>query len=163
MPQKSSADGAAAQDVVTAVLTASRVLVGVAARSLAEVEDTVTVTQFRPLVLLDSRGEMNLQALAQLLDVNPSTALRTVDRLEAAGLVTRVTNPANRREVLLDVSAAGRRLVRQVTSRRRQQIERVVSSLEQPQRDALVEALGAFAEAAGEPPAGPDDLSRMGW
>ena len=34
-------------DFVTSLLTASRVLVGVSARSLAEVEDAVTLTQFR--------------------------------------------------------------------------------------------------------------------
>ena len=35
-----------------AVLVASRALVGVAARSLAETEDTVTLVQYRALVLL---------------------------------------------------------------------------------------------------------------
>ncbi|HZL05508.1 MAG TPA: MarR family transcriptional regulator, partial [Coriobacteriia bacterium] len=54
------AAGVGVDEFVTAVLTASRVLVGVSARSLAEVEETVTVTQFRTLVVLDSRGEINL-------------------------------------------------------------------------------------------------------
>ena len=44
------------EPVVDAVLTASRVLVAVAARSLAEVAEEVTLTQYRSLVVLASRG-----------------------------------------------------------------------------------------------------------
>ena len=43
-------------DSVDAVLVASRVLVGVAARSLAAIEDTITLVQYRTLVLLASRA-----------------------------------------------------------------------------------------------------------
>jgi hypothetical protein len=42
--------------VVDAVLSASRVLVAVAARSLAEMPGEVTLTQYRSLVVLASRG-----------------------------------------------------------------------------------------------------------
>ena len=94
-------DGEDIDELVTALLTASRVLVGVSARSLAHVEDAVTLTQFRTLVVLDSHGEINLNRLAELLDVNSSTAMRMIDRLLVADLVTRRDNPANRREVLL--------------------------------------------------------------
>ena len=50
-------------DLVTALLTASRVLVGVSARSLAHLDESVTVTQFRVLVVLRGHGEtrLNLQ------------------------------------------------------------------------------------------------------
>ena len=41
-----------ADELVSALLTASRALVGVSARSLAHVEDAVTITQFRTLVVL---------------------------------------------------------------------------------------------------------------
>lgn len=42
--------------MVTALLTASRLLVAVSARSLAAVEESLTLPQFRMLVVLDSRG-----------------------------------------------------------------------------------------------------------
>ncbi len=45
---------------VDAVLRASRALVGIAATSLAAVEDVVTVPQWRVLVLVYTRGPMNL-------------------------------------------------------------------------------------------------------
>ncbi len=95
-------------DAVTgAVLTASRLLVAVSARSLAQVEDRVTLPQFRMLVVLSSRGATKLVALAELLGVAPSTAMRMVDRLIAAGLADRQTNPDNRRETLLRLTEEG--------------------------------------------------------
>lgn len=156
----SAAAGEEATDLVTAILTASRVLVGVSARTLADVEDTVTLTQFRTLVILDGYRGINLNRLAELLDVNSSTAMRMIDRLLVADLVTRRDNPANRREVLLDLSPAGRRIVRQVTARRRTEIARIVKRMPEPQRDALVTALRSFAAAAGEPEPG---VNAWGW
>lgn len=138
-------------EVVSAVLTASRVLVGVSARSLAAVEETVTLAQFRTLVLLEAHGQVNLGRLAELLDVTSSTALRMIDRLLAAELVTRRENPDNRREVLLGLTAAGERLVHQVTSRRRGEIAFVVRGMDVERRSDLVDALRSFADAAGEP------------
>jgi DNA-binding MarR family transcriptional regulator len=148
---------------VTALLTASRVLVGVSARSLSEVEATVTVTQFRTLVVLDSHGETNLSGLAERLGVNSSTALRMIDRLLVAGLVTRRDNPDSRREVLLGLSTAGRRLVRRVTRRRRAELARVVEAMPGERRADLLDALRAFAEAAGEPEPLPDEVGTLGW
>lgn len=138
-------------ELVTSLLTASRVLVGVAAGSLAEVE--VTVPQFRVLILLDNHAAMNLQRLADLLDVTPSTAMRMVDRLIGADLVTRRGNPDNRREVVLGLTDAGAARVAMVTDRRRAAIATIVARMPVERRSDLVAALRAFADAAGEPPA----------
>ena len=149
-------------DVVTAILTASRVLVGVSARSLADVEDTVTLTQFRTLVVLNSHGMINLNRLADLLGVNSSTAMRMIDRLLAAALVTRQDNPANRREVLLNLTDQGRELVQRVSDTRRAEIARIVKAMPASERSEMVNALRAFADAAGEPEAA-ETLARLGW
>ncbi|MEV6409792.1 MarR family transcriptional regulator [Streptomyces bobili] len=139
-------------DAVTrAVLTASRVLVAVSARSLAEVEERVTLPQFRMLVVLSTRGATKLVALADLLQVAPSTAMRMVDRLIAAGLADRQHNPRNRRETLLQLTEEGRRTVEDVTARRRAEIAVIVERLGPKQRLALIEALTAFNEAGAEP------------
>jgi DNA-binding MarR family transcriptional regulator len=150
-------------ELVTAVLTASRVLVGVSARSLAEVEDTVTLTQFRSLVVLDNHEEINLNTFADLLSVTPSTAMRMVNRLLAAGLVTRRDNPVNRREVLLGVTDEGRALVHSVTARRRAEITGIVAAMAYARRDELVTALRAFAEAAQEPESRSVAGTSLGW
>ena len=157
------ASGASGVDeFVTALLTASRVLVGISAASLADIEETVTLTQFRTLVVLDNSGDINLNGLAEVLGVNASTAMRTIDRLLAAGLVSRTENPANRREVMLRLTSAGAELVGRVTDRRRAELTKIVRKMPAAQRAELVAALTEFADAAGEPVAS-GSVSAFGW
>jgi DNA-binding MarR family transcriptional regulator len=143
-----------------AVLVASRALVGVAARSLAGTEDTVTLVQYRALVLLSSRGAMNVGALAEALDVHQSTATRLCDRLLARGLIDRGHSAQSRREVVVSLSRAGQAIVRSVTAKRRAEIYRVMARLTAKQRTAVTEAFTWFADAAGETP---DDAWKLGW
>ena len=146
--------------VTTAALTASRVLVAVAARSLGDAADTVTLPQFRLLVVLSSGGAMKLAAVAERLAVNASTALRMVERLEAADMLDRSVNPDNRREVLITLTDAGRRVVDEVTARRRDELGAIVARMKPKRRRQLVRALSAFADAAGEPSG---DAAALAW
>jgi DNA-binding MarR family transcriptional regulator len=140
--------------VTSAVLTASRLLVAISARSLASVEGQVTLPQFRMLVVLATHDEMKLVSLAGSLGVNSSTAMRMVDRLITTGLVDRQVNPANRRENLLRLTEAGRRFVDEVTARRREEIAAVVTRMPPDQRTGLITALRAFTDAGNEPASG---------
>jgi DNA-binding MarR family transcriptional regulator len=146
-------------ELVTSLLTASRVLVAVAARSLAEHNETVTITQFRTLVVLASHPDLSLQRLAEQLAVNASTAMRMVNRLVSADLVVRRDNPDDRREIQLFLTEAGREVVDTVTGRRRAEIDRIVRAMPRARRTELVEALHAFADAAGEP----EPTSTLDW
>ncbi|MCX4825771.1 MarR family transcriptional regulator [Streptomyces sp. NBC_01142] len=151
--------------VTRAVLTASRLLVAVSARSLTAVEDRVTLPQFRLLVVLSTHGPAKLVVLADRLGVNPSTATRMIDRLIAAGLTDRQINPDNRSETILRLTREGRSLVDDVTARRRQEIASIVERIAPEQRSALIGALTAFTEAGGEPDAttGDGGLHPLGW
>jgi DNA-binding MarR family transcriptional regulator len=146
---------------IDAVLRASRALVGIAATSIADVEDVVTVPQFRVLVMLFTRGPLNLAAVAAGLDVNPSNASRTCDRLLKAGLLDRRESADDRRNVTLTLTDAGRQLVDSVTKHRRVAIERVLRNMSAPARERLAKALSAFATAAGEPLE--DNLLTLFW
>ncbi|MBX6387251.1 MAG: MarR family transcriptional regulator [Microbispora sp.] len=137
--------------VTAAVLAASRVLVAISARSLAAAEDRVTVPQFRMLLVV-GQGETKLVTLAEKLGVNPSTALRMADRLAAAGLLRREVNPQNRRETLLRLTDNGRRVVEDVTARRKEEIAAILARMPAAQRQALIGAMREFNAAAGEPP-----------
>jgi DNA-binding MarR family transcriptional regulator len=149
-----------ARAATDAVLVASRALVGVAARSLAGTEETVTLVQYRALVLLAARGEMNVGALADALAVHQSTGTRLCDRLVARGLIERNSSARSRREVVVSLSPAGQSLIRSVTAKRRTEIERVLARLSPKQRAAVTDAFSVFAEAAGEVP---DDAWKLGW
>jgi DNA-binding MarR family transcriptional regulator len=139
-------------DAVTdAVLLSSRVLVAVASRSIAAVDDAVTLPQFRALVVLDGR-DRKVGELAHELRIQPSTATRLCDRLVRRGLARREVDDANRREVTVALSDSGRSLVREVTARRRREIGLIMAKVPVAQRAMVVEALTAFCEAAGEDP-----------
>jgi DNA-binding MarR family transcriptional regulator len=132
-------------EVVDAVLASSRALVALSARSIADTHD-VTLPQYRMLVVLDE-SPTNLKNLADALDVSPSTAMRMVDRLEAAALISRSVPPDNRRVTNLALTPAGHRTVRQVTSRRRRDLRKVVEQVPADQRSALAGAMASFADA----------------
>jgi DNA-binding MarR family transcriptional regulator len=153
--QKSNVDA-----VTDAVLSASRVLVAVAARSLADLSEDVTLAQYRVLVVLASRGPQIVGALAEQLEVLPSTATRLCDRLVRKGLVTREHSVSSRREVEVSLTDQGRLLVEGVTQRRRRAIAEIVRAIPPANRAALVTALGQFAEAAGEVP---EQAWSLGW
>lgn len=146
------------EEAVDALLIASRVLVGVAAKSLAEA-DMVTVPQFRALVVLATRPGLTVADLAAALGIHSSTATRLCDRLVAKKLVRRAERRTDRRVVELRLAAAGRRLVNGVTLRRRAAIRSVAARLPPSTLPSVVEALQAFALAAGEPLV--DDV--FGW
>ncbi|MBF6126645.1 MarR family winged helix-turn-helix transcriptional regulator [Nocardia brasiliensis] len=136
-------------EITEALLTASRVLVALSARSIASVDDTITIPQFRTLVILSTRGPSNVAALAGILGVRPSTATRMVDRLVAAELIDRKPNPNSRRELIVELTARGHEIVAAVTERRREEIAVVVAELPEADRHGLVHALTAFAAAGG--------------
>lgn len=140
------------EEVVDAVLTASRVLVAVAARSLAGVAEGVTLTQYRSLVVLAAQGPQSIAALAEAVGVTPSTASRLCDRLVRKGLVRRRGDRHDRRAVRVGLTEEGRSLVDAVTGRRREEIGRLLDSVGVDAQQPMVAALQQLAAAAGEVP-----------
>lgn len=138
--------------VVDAVLSASRVLVAVAARSLSDVAEEVTLTQYRTLVVLASRGPQHLAGLAEAVGVTPATATRMCDRLVRKGLIRRREERGDRRLLRVALTEKGRSLVDTVTDRRRRDIERMISEIPPDEQAVLIQALARLSAAAGEVP-----------
>ncbi len=139
-------------EVIDAVLTASRVLVAVAARSLAEHEAEISLQQYRALVVIASRGPQRPVDLAEALGLDPSTITRLCDRLIVKRLILRRHQSDDRRQVQVTLSGQGRRIVDSVANRRRVEIERILSSLQPGERARIVRAFETFSRAAGEVP-----------
>ncbi len=140
------------EDVVDAVLTASRVLVAIAARSLADAGEEVTLTQYRALVVLASRGPQSVAALAEAVAVTPPTASRLCDRLVRKGLVRRRADRRDRRQVRIGLTETGRRLIDTVTARRREEIALLLEAFSSHEQQAVAGALHRLAASAGEVP-----------
>lgn len=126
----------------------------IAARSLADLDEAedVTLTQFRSLVVLASRGPQAMAGLADALNVTPPTASRLCDRLVRKGLVRRRTDRNDRRQVRVALTEAGRTLVDVVTERRRREISDLLGGIPEDSRRSLVAGLQLLADAAGEVP-----------
>lgn len=139
------------------LLVASRLLLAISARSIAQVDETITFPQFRTLVILFNEGPINLATLAQLLGVQPSTTGRMVDRLVSAGLIDRRPHPRSRRELVAELTAHGEGVVREVMAQRRAEIAEIAARMPARERRGLVRALDAFTAAGGEP-ASPADV-----
>lgn len=146
---------------VDAVLAASRVLVSVAARSLADLDPEVTLPRFRVLVVLASRGPSSVSALAGDLGVHPSNATRAVERLVQVGLVRRTEDEHDRRVAVLELTADGRRTVDGVTARRAQEVRAVLAGMPARSRGQVALALTRFGDSAGE--LAPRDAWTLGW
>jgi DNA-binding MarR family transcriptional regulator len=146
----------AADPVVDAVLRASRALVAITARSIASVNEDVTVPQFRSLVVLATTGPQTVSALADRLAVHASTMTRMCNRLVTRGLVLRAPSAFDRREVVIALTAMGTSVVEDVMSARRRELDQLVRMMGDDDRNAVVVALNRFAVAAGEEPAPAD-------
>ena len=110
------------------------------------------LTQYRSLVVLASRGPQSVAALAEAVAVTPPTASRLCERLVRKGLIRRREDSRDRRAVRLALTESGRRLVDDVTERRRAEIARLLESVPLDAQRALVAALQQLAAAAGEVP-----------
>jgi DNA-binding MarR family transcriptional regulator len=139
------------KDDVEATLVASRALLGVVARSLAEVLEQVTLPQFRVLVVLCAEGPLRSGVLAERLGIHQSTFTRTADRLVAQGWIRREPNAESRREVLVALTDSGQSLVIDVMKARRSEIERILADASTQERETIRAGFEAFAQAAGEP------------
>lgn len=136
-------------DLIDAVLGASRALVAVAARSLGDVDEDVTLVQYRVLVELAARGPQNVADLAAILGVGPSTVTRMCDRLVRKGLISRRRTPTDRRMIRVSLALPGREIVSEVTRRRREELATILARLPVGDRQVVLTALQAFTAAAG--------------
>ncbi|HET7357903.1 MAG TPA: MarR family transcriptional regulator [Nocardioidaceae bacterium] len=124
---------------MSAFEVATRDLVGVALRSVEHLE--VSLPQYRLLLLLRGLGRASSTQCAEALGVVGSSVTRLADRLHASGHLVRGADPDNRSVVTLELTDAGRRVVRQVTARRRRQLSQVLDRLDPGQRAACAAVL----------------------
>jgi len=116
------------------------------AASLAQTPN-VPPAQLRVLSIIALNQHTNMNRLAEALEVVPSSASRLCDRLEATGLLRRVPDPRDRREVRLMITPAARRLLDQLHERRRQALAQVIDRMTPGDQKDLVRVLQAFADA----------------
>jgi DNA-binding MarR family transcriptional regulator len=139
-------------EVVETFQVATRVLVGLALRSMDVLNGAVTLPQFRMLAVLDDLGTARSSRVAAALGLKPSAVTRLAERMVAAGYVIRGSEPANRSVVTLTLTPSGRQIVAKGLDWRRSELRRVLGQLDLPsdQLAAAAKALMALVETVGE-------------
>jgi DNA-binding MarR family transcriptional regulator len=138
------------QHQAEALAETSRALVAIAVRSMAAGSTEVTVAQHRVLVLLDERGGLSVNALADSLGVDQSNASRHCSRLARLGLVTRSRAAHDGRAVMVGLTPAGRRQIHAVDEARSCEIQRVLDRLPDAAARDVVRAFELFRGAADD-------------
>lgn len=144
-------------NLAAAIESAAEALIGVLESAGSRHSVSVPPTQLRVLSIISGRPGTNVNRLAELLDVVPSSASRLCDRLEATGLVRRVADPRDRREVQLVLTAAAVSLLAELKERRQQAVRAVLERMPNRAQHELLLALVAFGQAAAADPAAQTD------
>jgi DNA-binding MarR family transcriptional regulator len=114
------------------------------------------------LAVLGDTGARTQQELGDFLFVNRTVMVGVVDELEAAGLVERRRNPADRRAYAIELTATGRVAVTEGAPALEAADEELLRALSKPERARLAELLRKVLVAEGG--AVPDVLAgRIGY
>ena len=140
-------DASQALDVLQSV---TRILTGIALRSLDVLDGAVTLPQFRMLAVLADLGPTRSARVASALGLEASTITRLADRLVSAGYVIRGSEPGHRGVVTLELTASGRQLVTKVADSRQDQLAVILDRLPAVHRARVTDTLRQLVVAAGE-------------
>lgn len=101
----------------------------------------VTRAQWRTLVTLSRNEGINQGGLADLLEVEPITLCRMVDRLAEAGLVERRRDPADRRAWRIYLTDAARPLLHQLREIADDMLGQALAGISEPRQAAFIDTL----------------------
>ena len=111
--------------------------------------DVVTGHQLRLLRQLDDVDPVMVGELADYLGVTASTMSLNLKRLEAAGLITRSRDPADRRVMNVLLTPDGRMIRDSAPPFDPDRVDALLMTMRPEDRDRALEGLGLLAEAAG--------------
>jgi DNA-binding MarR family transcriptional regulator len=111
----------------------------------------LTSLQYQSLLAIkacEGEGRVTVTALAQALLVKHNSAVGLVDRIEQLGLVARRPQESDRRSVVVELTAKGRRIVARLATQHRAELRRIAPQLgrhatEFAKRSEAVDASGA--------------------
>jgi DNA-binding MarR family transcriptional regulator len=108
----------------------------------------LTPTRISILYTVVGRGPLRLSELAEAEGVNPTMLSRVVGDLGDAGLLSRVSDPEDRRAALVSATPEGRRLAERMRSERTDVINEALALLAPAERRRLEQALPALEQLA---------------
>ncbi|MBL8544792.1 MAG: MarR family transcriptional regulator [Hyphomonadaceae bacterium] len=115
---------------------------------VADDETGLSAPKLSALSVLVFGGPQSLKALARAEQVTAPTMSKLVADLEAAGLAAKRADPADKRGVVIQVTAKGRALMEAGRRRRLALLQERLGRLSKAERDQLAAAAGLMAKLA---------------
>jgi DNA-binding MarR family transcriptional regulator len=107
----------------------------------------VTFAQCHLLLEVERRGKTRVTELAAVLELDKSTLSRAVDGACRAGLVARTVDPENRRQQVLSLTRAGRKLAAAINGKCDTSYTRLFDFIPAVKRAMVVQSVSLLAEA----------------
>lgn len=104
-------------------------------------EYDVTPGLFGVLVIIESNPDLNQSDLARASHLDRSTVVFVIDKLERRGLVERRPSPNDRRSNALQLTRAGKSLLKELKRHVTEHEKRLVANLSQDEQDTLIALL----------------------
>ena len=142
-------DVAEGMALVTSVMRMQQLLLGRVEATLRPFE--LTFARFEVLMLLtfSSRGELPVGKIGERLQVHPASVTNAVQRLAAAGLAVRSTNPDDGRSILAAITPEGRGVALAAAEALNEQVFADVG-LDPADHAATLQVLAAWRQAFGD-------------
>lgn len=103
-----------------------------------------SVTQWRVLKILERQPGLNQGQIAEILEVEPITCCRMIDRLEESNFVERRRDPADRRAWRIHLTEHAQPVLAELHVLAAQMIEDALEGLTPTERDALMTSLNVI-------------------
>ncbi len=101
----------------------------------------MTRAQWAILVWLERQPGISQKELAELLEVEPITVARLIDRLEGRGMVERRPDPRDRRIWRLHLSPPAHQVLREISLQRLEMADMVTRGIDEVSQTIMIEAL----------------------
>ncbi|KXG78391.1 putative HTH-type transcriptional regulator YusO [Fervidicola ferrireducens] len=110
----------------------------------------MTLSQCHVILAIGKAGEVSLNELAGLLNLDSSTISRSVDNLFNKGLVSRKVDERDRRYVRISLTEMGKEVYGEIERNLADYFERVFSSIPEEKRHQVLESLKLLLDAVRE-------------
>ena len=110
----------------------------------------VTPVQYAALSAVLRKPHVDQRTLAGLIGFDASTIGSVIDRLEARGLMSRISNPKDRRSRMLEVTPAGQQLLQDAEPSVLRAQMRMLEPLPAAKRKPFMEMMAYLTDANGD-------------
>ena len=114
-------------------------------------KDAPSQSEHQVMVWLDDKGAMTPRALADAQKVRPQTVQQTLDALERRKFISRADHPTDRRQVLISLSAAGRKALYKGRAARQAWLAGELAKLPRRELKTVTDALAILERFLNKP------------